>query len=506
MKRLTNPKVEVEVIVSSNDDASELPKGWSAVTLRQTVEFKKGKKPTELRNEPALGFVPYLDIQAIQEKNIRQFADMASSRLSESSDVLVVWDGARSGLVGMAPAGAIGSTIMALSSKVLDAKYLRNFLASQYDTINSNTRGTGIPHVDPEVFWNLSIPIAPFAEQRRIVAKLEELLGKVSSSQQRLSRVPGLLKRFRQSVLAAACSGRLTADWREENVDVESASELLERLQAERQMIWLRAYKSRKYQGPERLEDDDLGPIPDSWVWTNFDHCASEITVGHVGPMKDRYVESGIAFLRSQNVRPLRFNPIGLVRIPKDFEAKLAKSRLTGGEILVVRSGANTGDCCVFPRGMEEANCADLVITRPLFGLCAEYGAMYVASPIGQAAIGLRQTGIAQPHFNIGAMRVKPFPLPPLLEQQEIVRRVEKLFAFADQIEARLKHAQEHVDRLTQSILAKAFRGELVPTEAELARREGRAYETASELLARIQATQATTAPPKPKRKKSSQT
>ena len=113
---------------------------------------------------------------------------------------------------------------------------------------------------------------------------------------------------------------------------------------------------------------------------------------------------------------------------------------------------------------------------------------MYVASPIGQAAIGLRQTGIAQPHFNIGAMRVKPFPLPPLSEQQEIVRRVEKLFAFADQIEARLRPAQAHVNRLTQSLLAKAFRGELVPTVHALATAQGRDYEPSSALLALIQA------------------
>jgi type I restriction enzyme S subunit len=83
-------------------------------------------------------------------------------------------------------------------------------------------------------------------------------------------------------------------------------------------------------------------------------------------------------------------------------------------------------------------------------------------------------------------------PLPPLAEQHEIVRRVEKLFAFADQIESRLKQAQARVDRLTQSLLAKAFRGELVPTEAELARQQGRPYESAKELLARIRATQTT--------------
>ncbi|MFM9966271.1 MAG: hypothetical protein ACKV2Q_34275 [Planctomycetaceae bacterium] len=76
--------------------------------------------------------------------------------------------------------------------------------------------------------------------------------------------------------------------------------------------------------------------------------------------------------------------------------------------------------------------------------------------------------------------------IPPLSEQQEIVRRVEKLFAFADQIESRLRQAQAHVDRLTQSLLAKAFRGELVPTEHTLATADGRDYESASALLARI--------------------
>ena len=96
--------------------------------------------------------------------------------------------------------------------------------------------------------------------------------------------------------------------------------------------------------------------------------------------------------------------------------------------------------------------------------------------------------GSASPHLNVRDIRAFPTPIPPFAEQQEIVRRVEKLFAFADQIEARLRQAQAHVDRLTQSLLAKAFRGELVPTEHALATRDGRNYETAEQLLARIRA------------------
>ena len=196
--------------------------------------------------------------------------------------------------------------------------------------------------------------------------------------------------------------------------------------------------------------------------------------------MKDRYTPAGITFLRSQNVRPLRFSEIGLVRIPEAFHSFLSKSELFGGKILVVRSGANTGDCCVFPRGMGKANCADLVVTRPLSGLRAEYGAQYVSSPIGQARLTLNETGIAQPHFNIGAMKKKAFPLPPLAEQHEIVHRVQQLFTFADQLEARFAKAQAHVDKLTQSLLAKAFRGELVPQDPN--------DEPAGKLLERIRA------------------
>lgn len=202
--------------------------------------------------------------------------------------------------------------------------------------------------------------------------------------------------------------------------------------------------------------------------------------------MKNRYVEQGIPFLRSQNVRPLRFEPAGLVFIDSVFHSSLRKSALVGNEILVTRSGANTGDCCVYPKNGGEANCADLVVTRPLSGLIPTYGAIYVSSPEGQARIVLRETGMAQPHFNIGAMRVKAFPLPPVDEQQEIVRRVESLFAMADDIEARMAAAQKRVEALTQAILAKAFRGELVPNEAALARAEGRSYESAAELLARL--------------------
>ena len=107
--------------------------------------------------------------------------------------------------------------------------------------------------------------------------------------------------------------------------------------------------------------------------------------------------------------------------------------------------------------------------------------------------------GAGKPGLSLDNVRRVAISLPPLKEQNEIVRRVEALFALAESIEARIATAGARAEKLTQAILARAFRGELVPTEAELARREGRSYESGADLLARIQAGRAATVPaPRP--------
>jgi type I restriction enzyme S subunit len=249
------------------------PQGWTTAKLEEIVTKQKGKKPAVLRDTPAEGFVPYLDIHAIEKKVIREFAEVKSSKLASKDDLFVVWDGARSGWIGGGTTGAIGSTIMALTAQTVESAYVRHYIAGQFKNLNTNTRGTGIPHVDPEVFWNLEVPLAPLAEQRRIVAKLEKLLGQVDACQQRLEKLPTLLKRLRQSVLAAACSGRLTADWREDNSTIETAEVLLGRIKEKR----LASAQSQKEKAQIvevfdernlRSDEGDLGlnEIPETWL------------------------------------------------------------------------------------------------------------------------------------------------------------------------------------------------------------------------------------------------
>jgi type I restriction enzyme S subunit len=201
--------------------------------------------------------------------------------------------------------------------------------------------------------------------------------------------------------------------------------------------------------------------------------------------MVKEYQSSGVKFLRSQNVREFRFDPTGIKFVSPEFHRLHMKSALHPGDVAVVRSG-NAGAACVIPDGLGEVNCADIVVVRPSEALDPHYACVYINSASSRSDIAARMVGIAQGHFNVGSMRVTPIPLPPLVEQREIVRRVEALFALADAVERRVAAATVSAERLTQAVLARAFRGEIVPTEAELARREGRAYEPAEALLRRI--------------------
>lgn len=440
----------------------DLPKGWVDSQLVDVVSARKGKKPAILSKELVNDFVPYLDIQAIEKEQVRSYAEASSSRLATPDDLLVVWDGARSGWVGLGRKGAIGSTMMALLPKFGERKYLYRWLQSQFDHINKNPRGTGIPHVDPEIFWSLEVPIAPLPEQRRIVAKLEKLLHKVDTCKERLDRLPGILKRFRQSVLSAACSGRLTADWREKNKDEALQKAVI----------------------PVNRNDDE--GLPEGWQTVLSGNLFSFVTSGSRGWAK-YYSDDGPLFIRVGNLdhESIHFDLRYIQRVQPPKGTEGVRTRVQINDILISIT-ADVGMIALVPSGFEEAYINQhIALARPVEGYYSKYIAWYLTSQEG----GLRQfqdlqRGATKVGLGLDDIKNVEIPLPPLPEQHEIVCRVEALFQKADEIEARYKKAKAFVDKLTQSILAKAFRGELVPQDPN--------DEPASKLLERIKAERAT--------------
>jgi type I restriction enzyme S subunit len=143
------------------------------------------------------------------------------------------------------------------------------------------------------------------------------------------------------------------------------------------------------------------------------------ITVGHVGPMADKYSGEGIPFLRSQNIAPFHLVLDDLKYIPQAFHEKLRKSCLRPGDVAVVRTGY-PGTACVIPTTFSELNCADLVVITPSKELNPHYLAAIFNSAWGVASVAGNLVGVAQQHFNIGAARELEVSLPPRSVQDKV--------------------------------------------------------------------------------------
>lgn len=144
----------------------KLPPSWESVKLGKFVENEKGKKPKNQTIEKNADFnLPYVDIAAFEEGNIKSWTDGEGCRLCYESDFLMVWDGSRSGLVGKGMQGALGSTLVRINFPGMNNQYAYYFLISKYQEINTRAKGSGTPHVDPDLLWNYEFPIAPINEQ-----------------------------------------------------------------------------------------------------------------------------------------------------------------------------------------------------------------------------------------------------------------------------------------------------------------------------------------------------
>jgi type I restriction enzyme S subunit len=495
---------------------ANLPVGWAIVRLN------KISVPSRPRRDPQ-GYpsLPYVGLEQIESNTGRLLGTSAAAEMKSTAfhfqpnDVLYgrlrpylnkVWRAVFEGLCS-------SEFIVLPPSNSFESNYLAFFLSTDEFVSFANLLNQGDrPRVSYEQIGQHPIPLPPLAEQRRIVAKLETLLGKISSNQQRLSRVPSLLKRFRQSVLAAACSGRLTADWREDNSN-ELTEKRLQELSDKRRRRWISANPKQSpsdYVQPISPNNEaELFSIPESWVWIRAEQACDFITKGTTPPPNSMTAGFGdIPFIKVYNLTnrghlDFTVNPT-FISDATHTSGVMRRSCVRPGDVLMNLVGPPLGKVSIVPATFPEWNTNQAVaIYRPVTGMASEFLAMsLLTGPIIAWAMARSKATVGQHNLTLELARNVRVPLPSLREQLEIVRRVEQLFAFADQIEGRLKQAQAHVDRLTQSLLRKAFRGELVPTEANLAAAEGRDYESASVLLERIQTSQPD-ARTKPKTKRS---
>lgn len=214
-----------------------------------------------------------------------------------------------------------------------------------------------------------------------------------------------------------------------------------------------------------------------TWKVVHLADVADEVTVGFVGPMRSEYRNEGVPFLRSQNVKSHRIDPDGMMRVSAEFHRTIAKSSLRPGDVVTVRTGA-PGTSAVIPDWLPDANCADLVITRPGPELDPRWLSYYLNSA-AQGYISSRLVGAVQQHFNVGEAKSMKLPLPTLPEQQAIA---EVLEALDDKIavNARIAEASDALVRATFASLgssAKTRLGDLCESvRDQVAPSPGQAY------------------------------
>lgn len=366
---------------------------------------------------------------------------------------------------------------------------LFGFLSSYFRIVDWSPLRTGSsqPLITQTAVKQLVVPLPPLAEQERIVAKLETVLARVNNARERLARVPAILKRFRQSVLAAACSGRLTADWREQHPDVEPALSIVERITHKRKT------QSSKAPLPEVVDSGELPDVPAEWIYVCFGTVIGELRNGI--STKPNIDPPGENILRISSARPGKVL-LDDVRYLPDAEDLVNTYRLSNGDLLFTRYNGSIEllGVCGMVRGLGKRTVLypdKLMRVRFDHNLIEpEYVELFFQVAQTRDRVTAKAKSSAGQQGVSGAdIKGQALALPPLAEQREIIRRASALLILADTIETRIAQATRRAGKLTQSTLARAFRGELVPTEAELARAEGRPYESAAELLERIRRT-----------------
>lgn len=487
----------------------DLPVGWQFAKLGEiTSKVGSGATPRGGSETYQRAGIPLIRSQNVRFEGFtaeglaflnRKQAEALKEVTVQSGDVLLNITGASIGRVTQAPSDMDGARVnqhvcIIRPKDGLSAIFLARFLASTsvQEMIWTEQYGVTRQALTKGQILDFNIPVPPTEEQQRIATVLEELLGRADTCKQRLSKIPVIIKRFRQSVLAAACSGRLTADWRDENQSdfrVDSILASVERKQSLSAKTVVQKERLREVFSTQ--EDGNSEELPNNWQFIRLNKLVRSFDYGTSTKSK----QSGkVPVLRMGNLQKGSIDWSDLAYTSD--AAEIRQYSLSPQTVLFNRTNSPelVGKTAIY-RGERPAIFAGYLIRiNPYPELNPEYLNLCLSTTYAREfCASVKTDGVSQSNINaqkLGAFEV-PFCHPA--EQIEIVRRVESLFSLADRIEARFKTIQRQVDRLPQSILAKAFRGELVPTEAERAKRDGRSYESAEQLLARIRTKKATT-------------
>lgn len=362
--------------------------------------------------------------------------------------------------------------------------------------------GSGRLTLPLEESRNFPIFLPPYAEQTRIVAKLEELLSDLDASVAELKAAQKKLGQYRQSLLKAAVEGALTAEWRAKNKPTETGAQLLARILQERRARWEAKQLAKfaeqgktppkdwqkKYPEPVQPDTTDLPELPEEWVWASAEQLCEFITKGTTPPKDiDDGSSPDVPFLRVTNLTStgvLNFSDQVFVA-DSTHRGFLARSMVFPGDVLMNIVGPPLGQVSVVPDSYSEWNINQAIaIYRAVSGIANSFLRSWLLSPTAGLWLKSRaKTTAGQTNLTLELCRSLPVPLPPKNEQIQISELISSVLAAANDQQLAVERSLKQSTAQRQNILRAAFAGELVPQDPN--------DEPASRLLERIRAERA---------------
>ena len=506
----------------SDHDTPPLPPGWVEASLERFCLIIQGQSPPSRTYNSTGEGLPFFQGKA-------EFGELYPSpikwcscptKVAERDDILISVR-APVGPTNLCPGTAcIGRGLAAIRPLGgVHHKYILYGLRATERELAAKGTGSTFSAISGRDLRRHTLPLAPLAEQRRIVAEIEKHFTRLDAAVAALERARANLKRYRAAVLKAACEGRLVPTEAElaraEGRDYETGEQLLQRILQERRAKWeaeelakLRAKGKEpkddrwkaKYKEPAPPDTSDLPELPEGWVWARLDQLLGSLRNG-ISKKPDS--ESGTPILRINAVRPLSVN-MEEIRYLSGSVDQYADYVLCQGDLLFTRYNGSpelVGVCgavravdrkVVYPDKLIRARLASHLCLSSFVqivlnvGLSREFIARRIRTTAGQSGVSGSD------------IRSVPLPLPPLAEQQRIVAEVERRLSVVEELERQVEASLKRAARLRQAILRRAFAGKLVPQDPN--------DEPGSVLLDRIRAERAAAAAGEPKRRRSRRT
>lgn len=373
---------------------------------------------------------------------------------------------ARNGAFGIIPEELEGAIVtndflaFDINEDEVEREFFNLFLQSPVflDACIKASRGnTNRKRVDEAFFLNFAVDLPPLSEQHDRIQRINQSRASANTVQTEITHQQSLLAKLKQAILQEAIQGKLTADWRVANPDVEPASQLLKRIQAEKARLIaekkLRKEKPLPPITPEEIPFD----IPEGWEWCRYGELCEYVTSGSRG-WQQFYSDNGALFIRAQNIKTDRLclDDEAFVDLPDKAEG--LRARVAKHDILITITGGNLGKTALVEDDFEEAYISQhIALTRLMNTDLARWVHMSLTTDRGPRGALLAYSRGDKPGLNLPNVRHVPIPLPPLAEQAAIVERVEALMTTCRALEAEIAHSRTHAAHLLQAVLKEAF-------------------------------------------------